>query len=247
MFPVSRFRFRRRSKVSEVFWTPAQLSTALWLDAADASTITLNGSTVSQWRDKSGNARNASQATAASQPAYSTSAINGKPAVVTDGVDDGLFVDPWGSVNHPFTRVLLFSAVTVLSNRHVLNSASINNPSANASNVAEFFTSNSILSQFAGTIANGVTINPDTNYIRVSEYDTINSRVYTTGTQSGPSNAGTRTLSGVCIGGYSTTGSGAPLFPSNVRFGEVLVIPGILSTADRQKLEGYMAWKWGGF
>lgn len=30
---------------------------ALWLDANDSSTITLNGSTVSQWRNKSGNDR----------------------------------------------------------------------------------------------------------------------------------------------------------------------------------------------
>lgn len=51
-------------------WTPAQISSALWLDAADANTVTLNGSTVSQWSDKSGNGRNATQPTAASQPGY---------------------------------------------------------------------------------------------------------------------------------------------------------------------------------
>ena len=49
-------------------WTPAEITTALWLDAADSSTITLNGSTVSEWRDKSGNGRHATQTTAASQP-----------------------------------------------------------------------------------------------------------------------------------------------------------------------------------
>lgn len=53
-------------------WTPAAITTALWLDAADSSTITLNGSTVSEWRDKSGNARHAAQATAASQPQYNS-------------------------------------------------------------------------------------------------------------------------------------------------------------------------------
>ena len=62
-------------------WTPARISTALWLDAADSSTITLNGSTVSQWIDKSGNARNFSQPTAANQPAYSTNALNGKNVI----------------------------------------------------------------------------------------------------------------------------------------------------------------------
>ncbi len=57
-----------RQRPGAVGWTPAQLSTALWLDAADAGTITLNGSTVSQWNDKSGNGRNATQSTAANQP-----------------------------------------------------------------------------------------------------------------------------------------------------------------------------------
>lgn len=51
-------------------WTPANITTALWLDANDSSTITLNGSTVSQWSDKSGNARHATQGVGANQPLY---------------------------------------------------------------------------------------------------------------------------------------------------------------------------------
>lgn len=56
---------------------------ALWLDAGDASTVTLNGSNVSQWRDKSGSglSPNATQSVAISQPAFTTSAINGRPAI----------------------------------------------------------------------------------------------------------------------------------------------------------------------
>jgi hypothetical protein len=53
-----------------------------WWDAADSSTITLNGSNVSEWADKSGNGRALSQATAAAQPAYQTAVINGRNAVV---------------------------------------------------------------------------------------------------------------------------------------------------------------------
>jgi len=59
-------------------WTPAQISTALWLDGADASTVLLNGSNVSQWNDKSGNNRNVGQNTAVNRPIYTTNAINGK-------------------------------------------------------------------------------------------------------------------------------------------------------------------------
>ena len=51
-------------------WTPAQLPTAIWLDATDSGTITLNGATISQWNDKSGNGRDVLQSTAANQPAW---------------------------------------------------------------------------------------------------------------------------------------------------------------------------------
>jgi hypothetical protein len=65
-------------------WTPSRITTDLWFDAADASTITLNGSTVSQWNDKSGNARNISQVTTANQPTYS--GVNSE--ITFDGSND---------------------------------------------------------------------------------------------------------------------------------------------------------------
>ena len=62
-------------------WTPAEITTALWLDAADETTVALNGSNVSQWNDKSGNVINAVQATAANQPEYVAAALNGLHAI----------------------------------------------------------------------------------------------------------------------------------------------------------------------
>jgi len=49
----------------------------LWLDAADTSTITESGGDVSEWRDKSGNGNDVTQATAADQPVTGTRTING--------------------------------------------------------------------------------------------------------------------------------------------------------------------------
>ncbi len=46
------------------------MALALWLDAADANTISLNGSNVAQWDDKSGVNRHASQGVASLQPVY---------------------------------------------------------------------------------------------------------------------------------------------------------------------------------
>lgn len=51
-----------------VLWTPTALTTAQWLDAADGSTFTISTG-VSQWRDKSGNLRHYSQSTSWRQPA----------------------------------------------------------------------------------------------------------------------------------------------------------------------------------
>lgn len=53
-------------------WVPTNIANCkIWL-RADLG-ITLNGSTVSQWNDQSGNSNNASQGTAAKQPTYTAS------------------------------------------------------------------------------------------------------------------------------------------------------------------------------
>jgi hypothetical protein len=62
-------------------WTPAKLVTEQWIDLNDTGTITLNGSNISQINDNSGNSRHISQSTGSAQPPYSATAFNGKPAI----------------------------------------------------------------------------------------------------------------------------------------------------------------------
>jgi hypothetical protein len=65
--------FRRMSAIGKVLWTPAEITTALWLDAADSDSLTLDGSDkVSQWDDKSGNGKHAVQLTDTLQPIYNS-------------------------------------------------------------------------------------------------------------------------------------------------------------------------------
>jgi hypothetical protein len=66
-------------------WTPAALTTALWLDADDSGTITLDGSAVTEWRDKSGNGRHATQVTAGSRPGYNAAELNSKGGITFRG------------------------------------------------------------------------------------------------------------------------------------------------------------------
>jgi hypothetical protein len=74
--------------VEAAAWTPAELTTTLWLDASDATTITQSGGAVSEWRDKSGNVRHASQGTSANRPTVSAAAQNGLDALSFDGSTD---------------------------------------------------------------------------------------------------------------------------------------------------------------
>ncbi|MBI4659123.1 MAG: hypothetical protein HY735_09800 [Verrucomicrobia bacterium] len=69
---------------------PTYSGLALWLKA-DAG-LTLNGSTVSAWADQSGQGRNATQTSAASQPALVTTEI-GRPGLKFDGTNDFMTFD----------------------------------------------------------------------------------------------------------------------------------------------------------
>lgn len=57
-------------------WTLDNITPSLFLDALDSSAVVLNSTTVSQWTDKSGNARHATQATAGSQATYLGNALS---------------------------------------------------------------------------------------------------------------------------------------------------------------------------
>lgn len=68
-------------------FSPLSLSPALWLDAADAATITASSGAVSQWNDKSGNGRHATQAIAGAKPTTSSTTQNGLNVMSFDGGD----------------------------------------------------------------------------------------------------------------------------------------------------------------
>ena len=72
------------ARIQGRLWTPAQLRTALWLDAADLSTISV-ATGASTWRDKSGLQRNFSQATGSTQPILTPNGLNGNNVLSFNG------------------------------------------------------------------------------------------------------------------------------------------------------------------
>lgn len=66
---------------------PLTLSPAIWIDFADASTVTLSGSNITQVTDKSGNGKTLTQGTAGRRPTYATASQNGLNTASFDGGD----------------------------------------------------------------------------------------------------------------------------------------------------------------
>ena len=98
---------------------------ALWL-RSDAGLV-LNGGTVSQWTNQSGNSRHATQTTSANQPTLVPNALNGEPVLRFDGVNDFL------NFNLPINGSTGLTIVLVLA-----NSAS-RDPGINQGNYAPIF------------------------------------------------------------------------------------------------------------
>jgi hypothetical protein len=77
------YALRSAAPSQRLITTPLAISGCqLWLDATDVSSITKDGSNVvSQWSDKSGNAKHAVQATPSDRPTYNATGFGGYPCL----------------------------------------------------------------------------------------------------------------------------------------------------------------------
>jgi hypothetical protein len=213
-------------------WTPAETTTVLWLDADDASTIHTDDAAgfVSQWDDKSGNANNASQGTGTNkQPALGSSSI------VFDGTDDGF--DFAKDITNSVVNV--FEVYSTVDTGYITCFAQAGGPGWPY--VAQNASGNTTINRLFGSPAywtNGTAVSPTT---RDDVYT-----LFSTGSD----------VIVECIGGdmsdsvWTTYGfnygdnGGFLNFDGALK--ELIITTGTLSANDRQKFEGYLAWKWDG-
>lgn len=217
-------------------WNPAFIDTALWLDAADSSTITQSGGLVSQWSDKSGNARHATQAIAASQPAYISSSFNSLPALTFDGVNDRLLHGlTTGGASTIFVVYRLNQAQT---SYRVLISIGPNNT-----------TGSMFLARTTATVMGSY----GTSDINSNHPYQINVPTISAMEDSDDSTAKNFWVNGANAGVFTANPSGQPIAHLGgidgqacaVTIAECVVLPSVASSTTRQRIEGYLAWKWG--
>jgi hypothetical protein len=239
-------------------WTPAQLpNLQLWLDAADDSTITLNGSSVSQWDDKSGNGRHFSQTTDATwQPAYVTPGINGRGSLSFDGINDRIFRanEAW-AYNYPVALFVVFRATAFTAAYNGLFGF-FGDFFATSRGYAVLMKSNAKSAIY--TVAessqpnydgNGnVTYSTDTTHVFSATIANGSVESFGDGSSDGSiSDAFTlRTNTPDIIGGMEIGSDSLSSRFTQWQIGEAIIVSGAAITQDnRQRTEGYLARKWG--
>lgn len=244
-------------------WTPAQISTALWLDAADASTITLNGTTVSQWADKSGNNRHATQATASLQPTYTTTAINNRPALTFapegGSAQDRLNVSLTATTNNLTVFTVARKPSSSGNNKHRYSRVvTIHN--TNDSVVLDYAGTSSWVpimmpqqDSFGGVAAPSVLSFRNNNTIAV-QAAAFNTAHIIGSTLSGSAvtlslngNAVTGSTSATTLNSNQLLIGASPAGIDGEMFGDIaeVIIASAQSTPEQQRIEGYLAHKWG--
>jgi hypothetical protein len=229
-------------------WTPANITTALWVDANDSSTITQSGGVVSQWDDKSGNARHLAQVLVAQNPTYDATGFNSLPTIkglassfqrlrTTGNVSGfsggsslwGIAVGTMESGTSSFGRLLSFGAVGVNDFNNAARTALIlRNGAANQ------------LQAFRNAGLSTANISLDTPSIFGSVFNGTNHIFYLDGTAA----------SAVSSTGNFTSTPQLTIFNDSSSAGwtgkcsEFILGDTTLSSADRERIEGYLAHKW---
>jgi hypothetical protein len=232
-------------------WTPDEITTSLWLDASDGDTLTLDVSNnVEQWDDKSGNNKHATQGTSANRPAYSTTAWDGVlPALTFDGTNDQLIT----TLSLPASHSVFFVAERGVQGN---NTSSILRPVLEAtdgsdSGLRSYGTQRGTLENLeaaiqATRIATDLGNWEETEKLVVANvYDQSDLIGYRNGVQWGSIESADATERTVHIGGSPRTDAAGTVRRFAGKIAEIIVVGNAVTASIRQKIEGYLAWRWG--
>ena len=232
----------------------------LWLDASDFSSMNLS---LTQWNDKSGNGSNATQSTAANQPTFSSSAVN-------FGNVDRFMSFSNLSMMRNIPCAGLFSVLNVKSSQTSLNRSSIfiarttDSSSRFNATVARNGVSPTpprpgvggrrldaeIVFSNLDAAEDAYTTNTPFSLFQEANYTTRTLNVFKDGTNIASGTAtyfteGGGTTSDTNSSEISISNSTASAAMNNVDVRELILFTGSpLTTAQRQQVEGYLAWKW---
>ena len=214
---------------------------SLWLDASGSTNFVFSsGTIISQWKDKSTNANNAN--TSQTVFTYNSTGFNSLPTVTFPGTQTTGFsllasLLPNGTSDASYFFVL----------RKTNASTDLFLSYGGSSQTKQFYASNSLKIDRAGTSLISDSTNIQGTNIIISSTETS----LTAGVNGWLNGTAFTTNGATTVWNVPTTfawlGSGSSSGTTNKLTGfisEVIVYNSALSTDNRQKIEGYLAWKW---
>jgi hypothetical protein len=233
-------------------WTPSAISTALWLDAADSSTLfdAVSGGSlvaadgaVARWEDKSGNGRNATQELANRRPIRLLAIQNGLDGLSFDGINDYLLSPDWYA-----SDIACFVVARKPNTTEQRFVAKFDGIGGNREYIFDATSVQRIVKNAVGTsgaenqLLNGEVIGTGWNVLGFLKQSTN-----ATLSLNGNITTGSFASSGVFDGPLSWTigADSNGLFLLNGNIAEIVMVSSSIDAAIRQTLEGYLGWKWG--
>ena len=202
-----------------------------WYDGNDASTFTLDGTSVDQWDDKSGNARHVSNAVDATRPTYSSA--TGRVTFITAN-STFLASAAFGPLNQPNTIFVVCKITGALGDNEIVFSGQIGGSDVRLAQIHD-----NDFKMYAGSFIANIASNANDN-IHLGEFNGAASKYWINGVLNASGDAGANALSGVTLGKYSGGGGFC-----DCEIMEVFGYNKVLTTVQRQSLERYVTSKWG--
>lgn len=235
------------ASASAELWTPANMTTLAWYDADDATTITESSGAVSQWDDKSGNARHISQLSAGLKPTYTTGQI------AFDGTNDYLFnTSPFMYANGEI-NIFIVCSVFADTDKRIISEGS----STDGDPIYAVQTINPVGDKLSARIRNdsGTNLSTGVALSSASAFDDtkklyqwgdngsqLSGRVNSDDLQtSAYTRSGTLTLDRFSVGALLRSSSASH---ANIDVNEIVITSNLVDSS-REIVEGYLAHKWG--
>ena len=216
-------------------WDPSDLGTnlKLWLDASDLTTLTISGSNVTQWDDKSGNGNHVTQAVASAQFETGTRTLNSLNVLDATASRNMVVANNFGDQN--VIPICILGVVgfdtsgdnVTVADGDVSLSKRVLIRRRNTNKLA-LWTGSTFL-EATQTVSSGDVI------LFTAIANAANSRISVNG--NAPSAGSTGTQQGLT--------SEFKVAHADGFWGEVLIYVGTMSEDDQESAEGYFAHRWG--
>lgn len=223
-----------------VTFDPLTLSPAAWFKSdagvySDAGvTPAVDGATVQQWNDQSGNGRHLSQATAGARPVYRSKDRNGLPTIKLDGSANFMQSAAWAQAQ-PITMYLVYRLNTWNGSAPLIDLGSATGP---AQMMLSPHTSTPTIGLFAGSWADqNISAALGSWNIQVAVFNGVTSNGYIDGVASSVINPGTNPAAKITLGQWTDLSAQF----SHSDWQEILIFSGTHTAAQRQQMEGYLA------